>query len=256
MEANRKSLSPAQAIEVYIKAHQPRDLQSETAQSTFYRNLEHALDERRRASSLVTYLPQADNMVDFCSNDILSFNSSGHLRAEYLAELARHPQFSTGPGSSRALYGNEPYIVQVEHEIAAFHGAETAHLQFSGYDANVTTWAAIARPGDVVLYDALVHASTHDGMNKSLATQTVEFKHNSADSLRAALLSIQSSCPQISQNKNSILVAVESVYSVHGDVCPLEEFIQIAKQLSHGKGSIQFIVDEARESTLALGWDK
>lgn len=100
------------------------------------------------------------------------------------------------------------------------------------------------------MYDSMVHASTHDGINKSRASQMVEFKHNDLDSFRSSLLSIRSSSPQIKQKKSSILVAVESVYSTHGDVCPLKEFVSIAKEISNGQGNIQFIIDEARKLLL------
>lgn len=128
MGSDYHGLSPGEALALYMKAHETSSQESTTELPVFYRNLEQALNERRNTSSFISFLPRADSLIDFCSNDVLSFNSSGRLRAEFLAELARHPEFSTGAGSSRALCGNEPYVEQLEAEIAAFHGAEAGHL--------------------------------------------------------------------------------------------------------------------------------
>ena len=55
--------------------------------------------------------------------------------------------------------GTYTYLEQVEQDIASFHGAETGLIVGSGFEANVAIWTAIPRPGDIVVYDALIHAT-------------------------------------------------------------------------------------------------
>ncbi|RYP70800.1 hypothetical protein DL771_005175 [Monosporascus sp. 5C6A] len=188
------------------------------------------------------------SIADFCSKDVLSFNASGVLRAEFLAELARYPDFGTGSGGSRLMDGNYPYIKQVEREIAAFHGAEAGLILSLGFDANLAVWSAIPRAGDVILYDSMVHASTQEGMERSIAMQKIECQHNNVNSFCSALISILESQPLIKQGKRSVLVAVESVYSVDGDVCPLQDLVDASEEMFHDQGNTQFVIDEAHST--------
>lgn len=233
---------------------QKRVPQSTKQAPTFYRNLEEALNLRRENHNLFSITQntwQVSNAVDFCSNDILSLGSSGLLRTEYLEELARYPNFTTGSGGARLIDGNSTYLENLEQEIADFHGAEAGLILSSGFEANVAVWTAIPRPGDAIVYDALVHASTHEGMKQSLAMDREEFEHNDLESFRNTLLSILESQPQIKLGKRSVLIAVESVYSMDGDVCPLQELVDIAREI-FPDGNAQFVVDEAH-STGVIG---
>lgn len=223
---------------------------------TFYRNLEEALDSRRASQSLYYVVQnhwQTSDAVDFCSNDILSLSASGLLREEFLRELAKFPDFKTGSGGSRLMDGNYPYIEQAEREISDFYGAEDGLIFGSGFEGNVAIWSAIPRPGDVIVYDALVHASTHEGMSHSVAADKIEFPHNDVQAFREIMVSVLESHPQIRQGRRSVLVAVESVYSMDGDICPLQELIDISKELfGENLANVQFVVDEAH-STGSVG---
>lgn len=223
----------------------------------FYRNIEEALDQRRAATNLRCVVQNEwqtmqGNMIDFSSNDVLSWNATGILREKFLTELAQNPDFSPGAGGSRLLDGFYPYLEGAEAQVAEFHGAETSLMVSSGFEANLAVWKAIPRPGDVILYDSLVHASTHEGMNLSLAIHKVEFAHNDVRSFREALLSIFDSQPLIRQGKRCILVAVESVYSMDGDVCPLQELVAVADEACQetGQENIKFTIDEAHSTGL------
>ncbi|KAI0810058.1 5-aminolevulinate synthase [Xylaria sp. FL0064] len=217
-------------------------------QSTFYRNLEEVLDIRRSSGiyySIVQNAWQADDAVDFCSGDILSLTKSDVRRAEFLAELSRQPDFGTGSNGIRLMDGNYTFLEQTEKDIAAFHGAEMGLLVGSAFEANVAVWTAVPRPGDVILYDALVHASTHEGFKQTLAMDKFEFPHNDVEGFRQILVEVFDTQRLIRQGKRSVLVAVESIYSMDGDVCPLQDFVDIAHEISNGQGNIQFVVDEA-----------
>lgn len=220
----------------------------------FYRNLEEALDVRRRDHGLFIVKTNSwkdGDAVDFSSNDTLSLGASGRLRAEFNRELERHPCLPLGAGSSRIMDGNYEYLETVEKEIAEFHGAETGLIVASGFEANLAVFAAIPRTGDAIIYDELVHASTHDGMQQSQAVCRVPFRHNNVDSFRDALISVCDSQPLIRQGKRCIIIAVESIYSMDGDVCPLQELLETSKELCPS-GNAQFLVDEAH-STGVIG---
>lgn len=209
----------------------------------FYRNLEEALDTRRLDHNLVVFRDFTDG-VDFSSNDFLSLATTGLLRMAFFDELAKHPNFRLGATSSRLLDGNSAYMETIEKEVAEFHNAEDAIIVNSGYEANGAIYTAIPRPGDAIVYDELVHASTHDGMKNSVTLTRVSFRHNDVDSLEETLVYIRDTQPLIKKGERSVIISVESVYSMDGDVCPLKEFVEIAKEV-FPLGNAQFVVDEA-----------
>ncbi|KAI0540916.1 putative aminotransferase [Xylaria digitata] len=246
-------LSKAGALVKHIRSQQVDRNGAKKTQPTFYRNLEEALDVRRGTQSLFSIVQsnwQTQNAVDFCSNDYLSWNTTGLIRTRFLNELNRHPDFCVAAGGSRVMEGNYPYIEETEAEIAAAHGAEAGLITSSAFDANVMVWTALPRPGDAIVYDALVHASTHEGMERSLAIRKSEFRHNDVESFRETLLSILDSQPLIKQGKRSIIVAVESIYSMEGDVCPLLDLVEAAEEVSQEHGNVQFVVDETHSTGL------
>jgi len=211
----------------------------------FYRNLEQALDSRRRSHFLMGLKPRwDDSVVDFTTCDILSLSRTGRVREAFLAELARNPEFHLGAAGSRVAYGNSSYLNEVEQEIADYHGAETAYITQTGFMANVGVLSGVPLAGDAIVYDELVHASTHEGMQLSLAMHRIPFRHNDPEALRSALISLKSTEPAFQAGTRSILICVESVYSMEGDICPLQEMVQVVKE-EFPLGNAQFLVDEA-----------
>lgn len=242
-------LSPTGTLATLIKGHR---IQSGHTKSlpTFYRNLEEALDVKRASDSFYATLPTSGpydaNLVDFSSGDVMSMARSSQHRVEFLAELESHPDFALGTTSTRLMDGNYPYIEQAESVIATFHGAEAALLVGSGFEANLAIWTTIPKPGDVIVYDTYVHASTNDGIRQSMATDRVAFPHNDVDAFRDTLRDILATRPLVRQGKRSVLVAVESIYSMEGDLCPLQELVEAAQDVFQDhEGGIQFVVDEA-----------
>jgi 8-amino-7-oxononanoate synthase len=224
------------------KAHTMKDA------SPFLRNLEVALDQRRADHSLLT-LHKFEHEVDFSSNDFLSLATSGLLREAFLKELARNPDFAVGSTASRISDGNNACMESAEQQIAEFHGAQAALLVGSGYDANCAIFSAVPRPGDAVVYDELIHASVHDGLKSSLASTQLPFKHNSAEGLREVLVHLKKSQSLIRDGSRCVLVAVESVYSMDGDVTPLVEIVEVVKDIFPA-GNAQVIIDEAHSTGL------
>ncbi|KAF2264424.1 8-amino-7-oxononanoate synthase, partial [Lojkania enalia] len=230
--------------------HKPRATAMKD-QPAFYRNLEQAMDISRTDpgfhASHVAKPRWDDSVLYFTSSDFLSFSRSGRIREAFLEELGRHENFRLSASGSRVQYSNYDYLIQVEQELADFHGAEAAYIAHSGFMANAGTVAAVPLPGDAFAYDAVLHTSTHEGMKLSLALHQLSFRHNDADSLREVLSSLKESYTAFASGSSSILIAVESVYSMDGDIYPLNELVQVAKEL-FPLGNAQFIIDEAHSS--------
>jgi 8-amino-7-oxononanoate synthase len=192
--------------------------------------LSDKLADREEQGALRT-LRLVTGKIDFCSNDYL-----GIATKNLLPELPS--AFRNGSAGSRLLSGNYPLMAATESMIAAFHDAPAALLFNSGYDANTGLLACIAQRGDTILYDQLSHASIRDGIRLSFA-QSFSFLHNDLDDLRKKL-------PQAS---GRIFIVTESVFSMDGDLCPLNELVALARQYN-----AHLIIDEAH-ATGVIGKD-
>ena len=169
------------------------------------------------------------NIVDFCSNDYLGLARSEKLKSLIECELLKFPNYKTGSTGSRLITGNVDYTESVEHSIAQFHKAEAGLIFNSGYDANLGVFGSLPQRGDTVIYDELIHASIRDGLRLSLA-DSFSFKHNDLNDLSF----------KIGNAKGEIFVAVESVYSMDGDIAPLTEIASVCENKN-----ACLIVDEA-----------
>ncbi|KID74281.1 8-amino-7-oxononanoate synthase [Metarhizium brunneum] len=231
-------------VETWLKDHKLKtpEMQNEPA---FYRNLEQRLDTLRAEHKLLTAKPRWDTpMVDFASNDILSLSRTGRIREAFLQEISRHENWNLSAGGSRLQNGNYNYILEVEREMAEFFGSETAFFGNSGFLCNAGITGCVALPGDCYVFDELVHASAHEGMKLGRASHKVSFRHNDVNSLRETLTNLRETHAEFKLGTQSILILIESIYSMNGDVCPLEEFVHVAKQV-FPLGNAQFIIDEA-----------
>ncbi|GAA4449056.1 pyridoxal phosphate-dependent aminotransferase family protein [Nibrella saemangeumensis] len=182
---------------------------------TVITKLEHKINERRSAGLLRT-LKQTDDLTDFCSNDYLGFARSAELKQLIREAEGNCPIGYTGATGSRLLAGNTRLAEEVESQIAAFHRAESALLFNSGYDANLGLMACIAGREDTLITDELIHASMIDGARLSYATR-YRFRHNDLADLESILTKVQ----------GQTYVAVESVYSMDGDLAPLIELADL-----------------------------
>ncbi|WP_370161372.1 8-amino-7-oxononanoate synthase [Limimaricola soesokkakensis] len=191
-----------------------------------------ALGARGRRRAL---MPRAGR--DFSSNDYLGLASSELLRAAARAALDRG--VATGSGGSRLLRGNDAEHVALEEEAATFFGASAALYMGAGFPGNVAIFSSLPMQGDLVLHDALVHASAHDGMRLGRA-ETQSFAHNDADAARDALRSWRAA-----GGTGRAWIACESLYSMEGDLAPLDNLAAVAAE----DGAV-LVVDEAHASGL------
>ncbi len=195
------------------------------------KSLELKLIERN-AENALRYLPEQGKELDFSSNDFLGFAKSEALFEATLSLLKRSGQTHLGATGSRLLSGNNPLYAKLESDICRLHEAEAALVFNSGYDANVGVFAALPQRNDVVLYDAYCHASIREGIRLSPA-KAFKFSHNDLDDLKQKL--------QLhATTKGALYVAVESVYSMDGDVPDLAAMQPLMEQYGG-----RLIVDEA-----------
>lgn len=188
--------------------------------------------DKRKEQSLYRSLQVHEGLTDFCSNDYLSFSRRG------IGDLKRvqtedECQFAGATGS-RSISGNTAFAEELESKLAAFHHAEAGLLFNSGYDANLGLFSCIARKEDTLICDELIHASIIDGCRLSYAAR-LRFAHNDVHDLEKKLKHVQSKSIE-----GSVFVAIESVYSMDGDMAPLPEIAAICK-----KYHANLIVDEA-----------
>ena len=157
--------------------------------------------------------------ADFASNDYLGLASSRELRDAAQAALAR--EVPIGAGGSRLLRGNHREHEALEAEAAAFFGAESALFFGGGFMANVAVFSTLPQRGDLVVHDALIHASVHDGMRAGKA-ERAEAAHNDAGAVEDAIKDWRAA-----GGAGTPWVAVESLYSMDGDRAPLGDLIEI-----------------------------
>ncbi|ORY85526.1 8-amino-7-oxononanoate synthase [Protomyces lactucae-debilis] len=204
-----------------------------------HQQLSVALKQRERKGSLRALKPSSldHTLLDFSSNDYLDLASAAILRTVFTRYLEQQGTLaSTG---SRLLSGNSHLANTIEEEARAYWQSPEALLCGSGYEANVSLFSTIPQPGDVVLYDAFIHASVHVGLKTSRAARKVAFRHNDMAHLRSLLRHEASDlvdCPK------TVFIACETVYSMDGDLCPLVDMLAVIRSTYP---SARVILDEA-----------
>jgi 8-amino-7-oxononanoate synthase len=174
------------------------------------------LNERKEKGGLRS-LSLFDGLSDLCSNDYLGFAKRGPEHA------------LRGSTGSRLISGNSAEAENAERFLADFFKAESALVFNSGYDANLGLFSSVPQKGDTILYDELIHASVRDGIRLSYANSW-SFRHNDLSDLTQKL----------AKAAGSVFVAVESLYSMDGDLASLSAIADMCDQ----KGAF-LIIDEA-----------
>jgi 8-amino-7-oxononanoate synthase len=177
-----------------------------------------ALDALKRDDRLRSLTPRAG--IDFSSNDYLGLAGAPRMRKAISAAVESGTPI--GAGGSRLLRGNCAEHESLEAEAARFFGAEAAIFFASGYTANFAVLTTLPQRGDLLVLDALVHASIHEGARAGRA----EFRlsaHNDANSIEDVIRTWRSE-----GGKGRIWIVAESLYSMDGDFAPLEAIVAIA----------------------------
>jgi 8-amino-7-oxononanoate synthase len=169
---------------------------------------------------------------DFTSNDFLALAQSPRLRDAAIQALKRGVPL--GAGGSRLLRGNHPEHEALEEEAASFFGSETALYFSTGFAANAAIAATLPREGDLIVHDALIHASFRDGLEPE-RIQAIEAPHNDVNAMDAIIAGWRAA-----GGKGRVWIAVETLYSMDGDRAPLAELVALA-----ARHDAMLLLDEA-----------
>lgn len=171
--------------------------------------------------------------VDLTSNDYLGMAVHPDLRI--CAIEALEAGLDIGAAGSRLLRGHTDAHAQLEEFSARHFNAGKALYFSSGFQANYALLTSLPVRGDVVVYDSLVHASMRDGIAASHA-KSFKFAHNDLDALEDVLKKHRDTA-------KTLWVAIESVYSMDGDLAPLAGIYELAE-----KYDAYIMIDEAHGS--------
>ncbi len=180
------------------------------------------------------YSDSERKFLNFCSYNYLGYSS--HPEVIETVQRTLH-KYGTGAVSAPLLSGYYDQTQELEDSIATFKQKEAALLFPTGYGANLGILSCLLKPGDTVVMDVLCHASLYDGARLAGATIKV-FSHNNAGHLDQILKTLPT---------KRVLVCVEGVYSMDGDLADLPSIVAICK-----KNNVRILLDEAH-STLIFG---
>jgi glycine C-acetyltransferase len=172
-------------------------------------------------------------VLNFCSNNYLGL--ANHPRIVDAAHKAVE-EYGVGPAAVRTIAGTMDLHLQLEERLAAFKGVESTITFQSGFSANVGCIPALVGRGDVIFSDELNHASIIDGSRLSRA-KIVRYAHCDTQDLRRVLAEHRSEF-------NRALVITDGVFSMDGDVAPLDEIYAVTQNFdtilmvddAHGEG--------------------
>ena len=161
-------------------------------------------------------------LVNFCGNDYLGLARDPRLTAALTAAAAH---WGVGSGASHLVTGHTHEHQQLEEELAAFTGRESALLFSTGYMANVGVVSALCGRGERVLQDRLNHASLIDGARLS-GGRLLRYRHNDvADAAR-----LLAPAEAATEAGSAALIATDGVFSMDGDVAPVSGLAALAQQ--------------------------
>jgi len=173
------------------------------------------------------------NGLDLSSNDYLGLSADTRLKSA-VAEAVAHAT-KVGATGSRLLSGNSQDWENLERDFAEFAGTEGALYFGSGYAANLGLLTALLEPASTVFSDAMNHASLIDGIRLSGARKVI-YPHSDLQFLENALR-------EHANTPGSKVIVIESVFSMEGDVAPVDALLALAK-----KYGAELVLDEAHAS--------
>ena len=213
--------------DVFAKVDDPRVAQWHLAESLgmlpFFRELRGEVGPRM--------IFEGRPVVMLGSNNYLGLTADERVRRAAVDAVSR---YGTGLTGSRLLNGSLPLHRELEEELADWVGLEAALVFTTGYAANLGLMVSLLGEGDAAFVDSAAHASLVDGGRFSEGTLRA-FRHNRPNSLRRGLRAWREQ-----PGAGGLLVAVDGVYSMEGDVAPLAEISAACTEMS-----ARLLVDEA-----------
>ncbi|HJS29927.1 MAG TPA: glycine C-acetyltransferase [Anaerolineales bacterium] len=177
-------------------------------------------------------------VLNFCSNNYLGLANHPKLVA---AAGAAAEEFGVGPAAVRSIAGTMSLHLELERRLARFKGVSAAITFQSGFTANLGTIPALVGRGDAIFSDELNHASIIDGSRLSRA-EIVRYAHCSPEDLDR----------QLRQRRTEFgraLVITDGVFSMDGDVAPLDRICEVA----NAHDAILMVDDAHGEGVLGTG---
>jgi len=228
----------AGATLIAMKAHLPTSVDV-FAKARDHERLEQ-LKEAREAGALPYFRVLEGPMMPIVQMEgrariMLGSNNYLGLTGDARVKRAAHAaldEYGTGLTGSRFLNGTIDLHVELEHELAEWLETESALVFTTGYQANTGALSGILAPGDTVVVDSGDHGSILDGCTLSKA-KLRSFRHNRLDRLEHTL-------ERAAQDGGGILVVVDGVYSMEGDLAPLAEIAELCRRFG-----ARLMVDEA-----------
>ena len=172
-------------------------------------------------------------VINLCSNNYLGFANHPRLKA---AAIKAIEDYGVGAGAVKTIVGNMTIHGELEAVLAKFKKEEAVMVFQSGFNCNAGVIQAITQAGDLIVSDALNHASIIDGVRLSRADKAV-FKHSDMADLKRVLAENR-------DKYNQVLIITDGVFSMDGDLAKLPEIVELAEQYNcltyvddaHGSG--------------------
>jgi glycine C-acetyltransferase len=180
-------------------------------------------------------------VIMLCSNNYLGLSNHPSLKKAAIQAVKTH---GAGSGSVRPIAGNMDLHMTLERRLAKFKEAEASLVYQTGFAANSGLIPQLADAGDLIVSDELNHGSIIDGVRLSKAERAV-YKHGDAEDLASVIQKAEEHSPSY----RKILVITDGVFSMDGDIAPLDEIARIA----HDHGAMVYVDDAHGEGVLGKG---
>jgi len=177
----------------------------------------------------------------FCSNNYLGLSNHPRLKQAAINAVESH---GAGSGSVRPIAGNMDLHVELEKRLAQFKRAEASLVYQTGFAANAGLIPQLAGEGDLIVSDELNHGSIIDGVRLSRAERAV-YKHTDPEDLSRVLDEAEKHSPAFRR----ILVITDGVFSMDGDVAPLDRIASVCAE----HGAMVYVDDAHGEGVLGEG---
>jgi glycine C-acetyltransferase len=179
------------------------------------------------------------DVLMLCSNNYLGLSNNRLLKKAAIEAVRK---YGAGSGSVRPIAGTMDLHLKLEEAIARFKNAEDSLYYNTGFTANSGAIPALLREGDIVISDALNHGSIIDGVRLTKAERMI-FKHRDADDLEARLREAKA------KNPKRILIITDGVFSMDGDVAPLDKIVPLAEEY----GACTYVDDAHGDGVMGEG---
>src|SRR5512133_1784038 len=176
-------------------------------------------------------LEDGKEVLNFCANNYLGLSSHPRLIEAAHKSLDNH---GYGMSSVRFICGTTELHKELEKKIAAFFGTEDTILYAACFDANGGVFEPLLGSEDAIISDSLNHASIIDGVRLCKA-QRYRYENADTDDLEKQL--------QLAQNQRFRLIVTDGVFSMDGNVAPLDKIVELAN-----KYSAMVMVDESHSA--------